>query len=175
MLLAGYLAINLAYSFGLKQLPVLDVSILAVGFIIRVYYGGVIADITVSDWLYLTMFSFSFFVSFGKRRNEILQTRTSTRPVNARYTPAFLDKSMYLTAAVAIVFYALWSIDTSQVSKHMILTVPLVLVIFLLYILRVEQPDQGGDPLEVILGAKPVLVLVGVYGAVVAFLLYGLQ
>lgn len=175
VLLAGYFGINLAYSFKLKQIPVLDVSILAVGFIIRVYYGGVIADIRVSDWLYLTMFAFSFFVSFGKRRNEILQTETRTRPVNARYTPAFLDKSMYLSAAVAIVFYALWTIDASHVSKHMILTVPLVIVIFLLYILRVEQPDQGGDPLEVILGSKPVLATVAAYAATVGYLLYGAQ
>jgi decaprenyl-phosphate phosphoribosyltransferase len=172
-LLGGYLLINLGYSFGLKHIPILDVSILAVGFIARVYYGADIADIAVSDWFYLTMFSFSFFVSFGKRRNEMLQTGTTTRVANGRYVPAFLDKAMYLSAAVTVVFYALWTIDSGQANGLLIWTVPLVLVIFLVYILRVEQPDQGGDPIDVVTGSASLLSLVAAYGAVVVGLLYG--
>ena len=164
-MLGGYLLINLAYSFGLKHIPILDVTILAVGFIVRVYYGADIANIAVSDWFYLTMFSFSFFVSFGKRRNEILQTGTATRIVNARYVPAFLDKAMYFSAAVAVVFYALWTIDSGQAKGLLIWTVPLVLVIFLVYILRVEQPDQSGDPIDVVTGSGSLLSLLAVYGA----------
>jgi 4-hydroxybenzoate polyprenyltransferase len=173
VMLGGYLLINLAYSFGLKHIPILDVSILAVGFIVRVYYGADIADIAVSDWFYLTMFSFSFFVSFGKRRNEILQTGTTTRIVNARYVPAFLDKAMYFSAAVAVVFYALWTIDSGQAKGLLIWTVPLVLVIFLVYILRVEQPDQSGDPIDVVTGSGSLLSLLAVYGVAVVGLLYG--
>jgi 4-hydroxybenzoate polyprenyltransferase len=173
VLLAGYLLINVGYSFGLKNTPILDVSILAVGFIVRVYYGADTAGIVVSDWLYLTVFSFSFFASFGKRRNEIMQTGTSTRKANARYIPAFLDKAMYLTAAITVVFYALWTIDQSQTHKHLTWTVPLVLVIFLLYILKVEQPNQGGDPTEIITGSKPLLALSVVYMVVIVVLLYG--
>jgi decaprenyl-phosphate phosphoribosyltransferase len=172
-ILGGYLLINLAYSFGLKNVPILDVSILAIGFIVRVYYGADIADIVVSEWFYLTMFSFSFFVSFGKRRNEILQTGTTTRVVNALYIPAFLDKAMYFSAAVAVVFYALWTIDSGQAHGLLIWTVPLVLVIFLVYILRVEQPDQSGDPIDVVVGSPSLLSLVAVYAAVVVGLLYG--
>lgn len=172
-LLAGYLLMNIGYSFGLKNVPILDVTILALGFLIRVYYGADASDIVVSDWLYLTMFAFSFFVSFGKRRNEMLQTGTATRVANAYYVPAFLDKAMYLSAAVAVVFYALWTIDSGQAGGRMIWTVPLVLVIFLLYILRIEQPDQDGDPTEIIARSKPLLLLVAAYGAVVLVLLYG--
>lgn len=173
VLLGAYLLLNIGYSFGLKHVPILDVSILAVGFIIRVYYGADIADIVVSDWFYLTMFSFSFFVSFGKRRNEILQTGTTTRIANARYVPAFLDKAMYLTAAVTVVFYSLWTIDSGQAKGLLIWTVPLVLVIFLVYILRVEQPDQDGDPTDVVTGSASLLSLLGIYAAVVVGLLYG--
>lgn len=174
-LLGAYLLINLAYSFGLKNIPILDVSILAVGFIVRVYYGADIADIVVSDWFYLTMFSFSFFVSFGKRRNEILQTGTATRVVNERYVPAFLDKAMYFSAAVTVVFYALWTIDSGQAHGLLIWTVPLVLVIFLVYILQVEQPDQGGDPIDVVTGSPSLLGLLAVYGVTVVALLYGVR
>jgi 4-hydroxybenzoate polyprenyltransferase len=174
-MLGGYLLINLAYSLGLKHVPILDVSILAVGFIFRVYYGADIADIVVSDWFYLTMFSFSFFVSFGKRRNEILQTGTTTRLVNGRYVPAFLDKAMYFSAAVTVVFYALWTIDSGQAHGLLIWTVPLVMVIFLVYILRVEQPDQSGDPIDVVVGSASLLSLVAAYGAVVVGLLYGVR
>ncbi|GIF98408.1 decaprenyl-phosphate phosphoribosyltransferase [Catellatospora citrea] len=171
-LLAGYVLINVAYSFGLKHVPILDVTILAVGFVIRVYYGADIADITVSEWFYLTMFAFSFFVSFGKRRNEILQTGTATRIANARYVPAFLDKAMYLASAVTVVFYSLWTIDSGQ-GKGLIWTVPLVLVIFLVYILRVEQPDQDGDPTDVVTGSATLLSLLAVYAGAVVVLLYG--
>jgi 4-hydroxybenzoate polyprenyltransferase len=174
-LLAGYLLINFGYSFGLKHIPILDVTILAVGFIIRTYYGASIAHIAVSQWFYLTMFSFSFFVSFGKRRNEILQTGTSTRVANEKYVPAFLDKAMYLAAAITMVFYSLWTVDAGQAGGHLVWTVPLVLVIFLLYILRVEQPDQGGDPTDIIAGSRSLLVLVAAYGAVVVGLLYGFR
>ena len=172
-LLGGYLLLNLAYSFGLKHVPILDVAILAVGFIVRVYYGADIAGIAVSSWFYLTMFSFSFFVSFGKRRNEILQTGTTTRVANARYVPAFLDKAMYLAAAVTVVFYALWTIDSGEAKGLLIWTVPLVLVVFLVYILRVEQPDQSGDPIDVVMGSASLLSLLATYGAAIVGLLYG--
>ena len=72
MLLLLYLAINVAYSFGLKKKPIVDIVILVAGFLIRVLYGAVITDIELSNWLYLTVISGAFYMGLGKRRNEMI-------------------------------------------------------------------------------------------------------
>lgn len=70
-LLLLYLCLNVAYSMGLKNVPILDVSILVSGFLIRLICGAVAADIVVSNWLYLTVISLAFYLALGKRRNEL--------------------------------------------------------------------------------------------------------
>ena len=70
-LLLLYLCLNVAYSMGLKNVPIIDVSILVSGFLIRLICGAVAADIVVSNWLYLTVISLSFYLALGKRRNEL--------------------------------------------------------------------------------------------------------
>ena len=96
MLLLLYLAINVAYSFGLKKKPIVDIVILVAGFLIRVLYGAVITDIELSNWLYLTVISGAFYMGLGKRRNEILNQGDKSREVLKCYTKDFLDKNMYL-------------------------------------------------------------------------------
>ena len=68
ILLYGYFIINLGYSFGLKNVPLLDIIILVLGFLIRVLYGAYLIDINVSNWLYLTVMTISFYLGLGKRR-----------------------------------------------------------------------------------------------------------
>ena len=70
-MLGTYFILNLAYTFGLKNIPILDISIIVAGFLLRILYGAVIADILVSNWLYLVVISVSFYFALGKRRNEI--------------------------------------------------------------------------------------------------------
>ena len=110
-LLAIYLLINFAYSFGLKNVPVLDVTILASGFVLRVLFGASIFDIEVSSWLYLTVLAAAFYASLGKRRNEIIVNGTKSRKVNEAYSLNFLDKNMYVSQALILVFYSLWAVD----------------------------------------------------------------
>ena len=81
LILVGYLLLNFAYSFGLKNIPILDITIIVAGFLMRILYGAVIADISISNWLYLVVISVSFYFALGKRRNEIkkldgMDTRT---------------------------------------------------------------------------------------------------
>lgn len=71
LLLLLYLVLNLAYSLGLKNIPIVDVTILVSGFLIRILYGALVTEITISNWLYLTVITLSFFFAFGKRRNEL--------------------------------------------------------------------------------------------------------
>ncbi|MDO4567091.1 MAG: UbiA prenyltransferase family protein, partial [Oscillospiraceae bacterium] len=71
ILLLIFLLLNIAYSLGLKDIPILDICILAAGFLIRVMYGAIISGIEISNWLYLTVIAMAFYFSLGKRRNEL--------------------------------------------------------------------------------------------------------
>lgn len=174
LLLALYLALNLAYSFGLKNVPLVDVAILVSGFLLRVIYGAVITEISISNWLYLTVIALAFYFSLGKRRNELKREGGGTRKVLEYYTITFLDKNMYLCLALAVTFYALWCMDGGTVSRYgggMIFTVPVVLLITLKYNMDVEG-DSDGDPVEVLLRDKALLVLCAVYFSVMFAVLY---
>jgi decaprenyl-phosphate phosphoribosyltransferase len=171
-LLLLYLATNISYSFGLKNLPIIDVAIISLGFVLRVIYGGYSVGIGVSKWLYLAILAFSFYLGLGKRRNEIKVNGHDTRKVNQHYNQEFLDKNMYVCFALTIVYYSLWAIDPAQQHKHMYLTIPLVLIIAMLYSLTVESMDSDGDPISVLLGNKTLLALAVFYAALVTFLVY---
>jgi len=177
LLLCLYVVLNLLYSFGLKNIPLVDVAILVSGFLIRAVYGAVITGIEVSGWLYLTVITLSFFMAFGKRRNELkMENRDNTREVLKGYTMGFLDKSMYLCLAMANTFYALWTMGTSTIehynSNKIIFTVPIVLLITLKYCLNIEKDTSEGDPTEVLFHDKVLLALCFIYAAVMMFLLY---
>ena len=155
--LLSYFILNLLYSFGLKNIPIVDIIILMSGFLIRILFGAVLADTFVSSWLYLTVMSGAFYFALGKRRNEIIKTDSigKTRKVLAAYTHNFLDKFMYVSLAMANIFYALWAKEYPK--KYMILTVPLVVIICMQYSLDVEG-DSDGDPVEVVLCDRKLII-----------------
>ncbi len=165
-----YFALNLAYSFGLKNIPIIDIIILMSGFLIRILFGAALADTFVSSWLYLTVMSGAFYFALGKRRNELAHTQSgSTRKVLASYTHGFLDKFMYVSLAMANVFYALWA---KEYPKHyMILTVPLVVVICMRYSLDVEG-DSDGDPVEVVLKDRWLIAFCALFAVLMAGILF---
>ena len=176
LLLVLYFVLNLGYSFGLKNIPIVDITILVSGFIIRVLYGAVVTDIVVSNWLYLTVIAFAFYLSLGKRRNELKQIGSGeTRKVLKAYPISFLDKSMGMCLTLANVFYALWSMDEKTMTfynnKYLIFSVPIVLLITMKYSLDVEG-ESDGDPVEVLLHDKVLLALCVIYLAVMFLILY---
>lgn len=176
MLLVLYLVLNLAYSFGLKNVPIVDVTILVAGFLIRILYGAFVTEITISNWLYLTVITLAFYFALGKRRNEIKQIGDGeTRQVLKAYPVNFLDKNMGMCLTLANVFYALWSMDEKTMSfynnEYLIFTVPIVLLITLKYSLDIEG-ESDGDPVEVLLHDKVLLTLCVLYLAVMFVILY---
>ena len=176
LLLVLYLILNLAYSWGLKNIPILDITILVSGFLIRILYGAYVTDITISNWLYLTVIALMFFFAIGKRRNEIKQVNSGeTRQVLRAYPIGFLDKSMGMCLTLANAFYALWSMDERTISsynnKHLIFTVPIVLLITMKYSLDVEG-ESDGDPVEVLTHDKVLLALCVLYLAIMFVILY---
>ncbi len=168
-----YLFINVAYSMGLKDVPLLDVTILASGFLLRVLFGAVLTGTEVSEWQYLTVLSGAFYFSLGKRRNELQKKKDGdTRKVLKYYTRDFLDKNMYMCLALLNTFYALWCKDiTNAGMKYAMWTVPIVILICMKYSLTVEGNSEG-DPVEVLLHDKVLMALCVVYGIVMLAMLY---
>jgi 4-hydroxybenzoate polyprenyltransferase and related prenyltransferases len=176
LLLALYLLINICYSFGLKNVPLLDIALLVSGFVIRALYGSVVTDIHISNWLYFVIISGAFYLGLGKRRNEHKkQSSGDTRNVIAKYPLAFLDGNMNMLMGLMIVFYALWTVDSRTVeayhSARLIWTVPVVMLIFLKYSLTVEG-DSDGDPVEVLIHDKVLVCFCLAYMLIMFMMLY---
>ena len=171
-----YLSLNLLYSLGLKNVPIIDIAILVSGFLLRVLYGSIITEIEISKWLYLTVISMSFYLGLGKRRNEIVgQADGKTRKVLGLYNYNFLDKNMYMSLALTIVFYSLWSVDPITIARlgngNLVWSVPLVILICMKYSLMVEG-NSDGDPVEVIFKDKMLLGLIGLFCAITVGIIY---
>ena len=157
-----YLFINVAYSMGLKDVPLLDVTILASGFLLRVLFGAVLTGTEVSEWRYLTVISGAFYFSRGKRRNELQKKKDGY----------FLDKNIYMCLALLNTFYALWCKDiTNAGMEYAMWTVPIVILICMKYSLTVEGNSEG-DPVEVLLHDRVLMALCVVYGIVMIGMLY---
>ena len=175
ILLILYVISNLCYSMGMKNIALIDLFILILGYILRLYYGAVIGNIEVSSWLYLTIMAAAFFMSLGKRRNELIRLgpNAKTRKVLEQYTKDFLDKSMYMALGLTITFYSLWSEELSRVSGNSLIlfTIPLVILICMRYILLVEG-DSDGDPIEVLIEDKSLIGLVLTYIIILIVILY---
>lgn len=169
-----YFILNLIYSFGAKNIPILDIIILVSGFFIRVLFGATLLNITVSNWLYLTVIAISFYLGLGKRRNEIIKSGVNYRKVLKYYNKDFLDKNMYMCLTMTIVFYSLWTTDSVIVLKNnnlLIWTVPLIIIIAMKYSMNIEG-DSDGDPVEVIMKDKVLIVLGLIYMISLFVILY---
>lgn len=156
-----YVVINVLYSKWLKHVVLVDVIILVSGFLIRLFFGALLINCVVSNYLYLTVMSLAFYMGFGKRRNEIMKSDKDTRKVLQYYNKDFLDKMMYVCLTLTIVFYSMWTVDPEVIANiHynlLIWTVPIVMIILFQYSLIVEK-DSFGDPVDVLVGNKPLLL-----------------
>ena len=155
---AGYLLINVAYSKGLKKVPLVDVALLSSGYVIRMIFGALAAGVFISEWLYLTVMAGSFFLGLGKRRGEVDAVGVASRSVLSGYTRDFLDKNMYVCMTLTLTFYSLWARE----RPLRLATVPLVLIIFMRYSLDIES-EGDGDPMGIVLGDKMLAALIALY------------
>ena len=176
ILLVIYLILNIAYSFGLKNVPLLDIVILVSGFLIRTLYGAIITDIKISNWLYLVVVTAAFYLALGKRRNELkmMGDECESRSVIKKYSYNFLNQNMYMCIGLLNVSYALWTMDDATIQvygSYLIWTVPLVLLICMKYSMTIES-DSDGDPVEVLLHDIGLIVMCVIYVLVMLFLLY---
>lgn len=166
-----YFALNFAYSMGLKNKPIIDIAILASGFVIRVLFGGAIIKVNISSWLFLTIFAVSFYLGLGKRRNEYVKHQNKeTRSVLKFYNEEFLNKNMYMCLSLAICFYALWAKDYE--NPIILWSVPLIMLMCMKYSLNIEQDDSEGDPTDILIKDKFLIILEIIYGILMLFGIY---
>lgn len=176
IILALYVALNFGYSFGLKNVPVLDLVILASGFVLRVLFGGAVSGIEVSNWLLLVMAAGALYMGMGKRRGELRREGEGTRAVNKYYSVGFLDRNMYLCLALTIAFYSLWCLTSSTIGDFangdsVIWSVIILLVLVIRYNYVIEG-DSDGDPVSVITRDPMLLILAALYVIYMGLVVY---
>lgn len=183
VLIGLYVVLNVAYSFGGKNIPVVDVGILASGFLLRVLYGGTFCGIPISSWLFLTVLSLAFYFALGKRRGEMkrygIEARKSLQGVRG-YTESFLDKNMYVFLACGFVFYSLWTFERigsfsasfSLNTLLFVLGIPLAMLICMRYSLDLESEDCDGDPVDTVFTDKPLLILIAFWFCIMLLSVY---
>ena len=177
LLYVGYYVLNIIYTVVGKNIPLLDIVILASGFIIRLFFGSMTTGIVISEWLYLVILSGAFYLGLSKRRNELKKQENAeiekeSRAVLKYYNYEFLDKNMQMCLTLAIVFYSLWCMSYGEKSAYLLSTIPIILIIVMKYSLNIEKDGANGDPTDTILGDKVLLMLVALLGAMMCFILY---
>lgn len=178
--LAAYTLLNLLYSAGLKHVVILDVMILALGFVLRVIAGGLAIEVEVSSWLLLCTIFLALFLAFSKRRHEIVllaEEAAGQRRVLDHYSPAFLDQMINVVTASSVVSYALYAISPETAarfhSRWLVYTVPLVLFGIFRYLYLVYQKPEERNPTEAILKDPPFLINMALWAAAVVWIVYG--
>lgn len=158
MIILIYAVMNVFYTLYLKNKVILDVMIIAAGFVLRVLAGISAIEVPVSNWILLTTLSVSLFLGFGKRRNELLimdENSHSHRPVLEHYSIQLLNYLIIISITLTIVTYALYSIDNQIIEKlgtdRLIFTVPFVIFGLFRYMYVIFINKGGGDPADVVL------------------------
>ncbi len=153
---AVYMVVSVAYTLLFKDMPIIDVFCIALGFVLRLYGGGEAFNVQISDWLFLSVFLLAIFLSFGKRFSEqriLGEVAGSHRKTLEEYPEKFLESALYLSGATVLVTYSMYAIT----RPVMVYTVPLCMFGLLRYLMRIQRGDNG-DPTESLLKDFPLLV-----------------
>ncbi|MBL9076244.1 MAG: decaprenyl-phosphate phosphoribosyltransferase [Planctomycetes bacterium] len=174
----AYLALNLAYSFWLKRLVVIDCMCIALGFQLRVQTGAAAIDVDASHWLLLCTFFFSLFLAFCKRYEELSRQAEAsgrTRATMSEYSASFLSMLIGPLAALSILSYSLYTVSPETVATHgsdrLMFTVPIVTYGVFRYLFLVYRRSEGGDPAQLLFRDLPLVVSGLAYAALVVVLL----
>jgi 4-hydroxybenzoate polyprenyltransferase len=157
-IVAGYLAVSAAYTLGLKRVPVFEVGVIALGFMLRLLAGTLGIGIEPSNWLIACGFLLTLFLGLAKRRAEIARLAEDAgrhRAVLAAYSTGFLDKAVSLCAAGMVLAYAWYTLAENTALVHgtgnLVLTLPWVLLGTMRYLYRLRWRGGGGDPADELL------------------------
>jgi 4-hydroxybenzoate polyprenyltransferase len=173
-----YLIMNFFYSFWLKHVPIIDVLVLASGFVLRVGAGVVLITVErFSPWLYVCTSLLALFIGLGKRRSELVllaEGANTHRRVFDHYTVPFLDQLIIIVSSTTIIAYSLYTFSAENLPNNhlMMLTIPFVIYGIFRYLYLVNIEDAGGAPEELVFSDWPLLITIFLWGVTSAGILY---
>jgi 4-hydroxybenzoate polyprenyltransferase len=175
----AYVVLNLAYSFGLKNVVILDVLAISLGFVLRAVAGALAIDVEFSTWLLVCTILLALFLSLAKRRHELVSLEgeaSNHRRILAEYSPYLLDQMISVVTASCLMAYAFYTMAPETVAKYqtdrLALTIPFVLYGIFRYLYLVHRREQGGSPTDVLLTDRPLLVAVALWAVAVVVIVY---
>jgi len=178
---AAYAVLQIVYTWKLKNVVILDIFIIAAGFVLRVAAGASVIDVPVSSWLLICTTLLALFVAMGKRRHEIVLLEGAApdhRPILREYSAYLLDQMISVVTASTLIAYCLYTVSEETVQKfgteNLIYTMPFVLYGIFRYLYLVHQKGQGGSPEELVVKDKPLAASILLWIAAVALILYAL-
>jgi len=174
-----YFILQIAYSSWLKHVVIIDVFLVATGYLIRVIAGGLVIGVQLSPWLVICTFLIALFLALSKRRHELLlldEGAEAHRPILKEYTPLLLDQMIAVVTASTVISYCLYTISSETVAKfgtkNLLFTIPFVLYGIFRYLYLVHKKDEGGSPEALIIKDKPLLVDLFLWIATAVLILY---
>lgn len=157
-IVAFYFLLNMAYCLWLKRHAIIDVCTVAFGFVLRILAGGMACDVAVSNWLVLMTFLLALFLSFAKRRDDVLRMNETGEPPRRntiRYNITFVNQAITITGTVTLVCYIMYTVSPEVVSRfhapYLYLTSIFVLVGLLRYMQLTVVDEVSGDPTKILL------------------------
>jgi len=179
LMAAGYLVLQTVYSMWLKHVVILDIFVIAAGFLIRVVAGGLAIKVEISSWLLICTTLLALFLAMGKRRYELVlldKDAVSHRPILKEYNTYLLDQMISVVTASTLLAYCLYTISAETVAKFgtrkLIFTVPFVLYGIFRYLYLIHQKAGGGTPEALIIRDKPLLADIFLWITAAALILH---
>ncbi|MFN2202820.1 MAG: decaprenyl-phosphate phosphoribosyltransferase [Caldilineaceae bacterium] len=179
LVLMVYLAQNVAYSFWLKDIVIIDVMVLSLGFLLRVVAGVIVVDVeNFSPWLYVCVALLALFLALGKRRQELVLLETDAhnhRSSLGQYSLELLDQLIVMVTTSILIAYTLYTFEAPTAlvgGGRMLLTVPFVFYFLARYLYLIHVRKLGGAPDELLLEDRPLLINTLLWGLTVVALIY---
>jgi 4-hydroxybenzoate polyprenyltransferase len=176
---ALYVALNLVYSFKLKEVVILDVLSISLGFVLRAVAGAVAIPVQFSDWLLVCTILLALFLALAKRRHEIVSLSDSAsehRKILAEYSPYLLDQMISVATASCVTAYAFYTLSPDTLRKYetdrLAWTIPFVIYGIFRYLYLVHRKEQGGSPTDILLTDRPLLLAVFLWAAAIVLIVY---
>jgi len=173
-----YVALNILYSLKLKKIVLIDVLIIAIGFILRVYAGAYAIGVPVSSFIFMATLFLSLFLGFTKRKSEWLRSGDKTRDVLGMYSIEMINQYIVITATLTIICYALYTLEPSTIERfatnRLIYSVIFVIYGIFRYIDILSKPENAEDPTENLLKDKGLISVCIIYVAYVVSIFLGI-
>jgi 4-hydroxybenzoate polyprenyltransferase len=179
LLCAIYFLGMLSYSFFLKHVVIIDIMIIAGGFVLRAVAGALAVGVTISSWLLVCGTFLALFLIISKRRHEVIllgEEAKSHRKILEEYGDRFLDQMIAIVTAATLISYMLYTVDPQTISKfgthNLLLTAPFVLYGIFRYLYLVFQKNKGGHPEQVLLEDPPLIIAIALWVVTAIVIIY---